>query len=258
MASDEIWEEIERAKAVKPVYASMSDVAASGGYYIAMACDTIIAHPQSITGSIGVISTIPNLSGMLKKIGAHVDTLKSTNSALFLDPLLPFSEKDRKLFRQLSANTYQRFVQRVADSRGKTFAEARELARGRVWTGEAAFANGLVDTLGGFRTALTLAKRRIGVAEGQKVRLRIFPQPQEPWDVFRKLIDQLSEQGNGGRMMSAENRRINAEMAGSLPLLPLLPEAMRSQLHYLLLLHQIGAEERVLAALPSIAPLQIR
>ena len=252
MASDEIWEEIERTKKVKPIYASMSDVAASAGYYIAMACDTLIAHPASITGSIGVISTIPNVSGALKKIGAHADSLKTTEGALFLNPLYPFAEKDRKKFRQLSANIYQRFVQRVADSRGLSFEEARLLARGRVWTGEAAYAHGLVDTLGGLRTALNLAKRRIGISEDQKVRLRIFPQPQEPWDAFKKLFEQLSNQ-NAGR-----SRLETATFAAGLPAWPLLPEQVRSQLEYLALLHRLGEQERVLAALPSIAPLAVK
>ncbi|HNW59421.1 MAG TPA: signal peptide peptidase SppA [bacterium] len=257
MAADEIWEELERTREVKPLYASMSDVAASGGYYIAMACDTIIAHPQSITGSIGVISTIPNLSGALAKIGAHVDTLKSSDAALFLNPLLPFSAGDKRLYRQMSANIYQRFVQRVADSRSKSFEETRLLARGRVWTGEAALTNGLVDTLGGLRTALNIAKRRIGIPVGQKVRLRIYPQPQEPWDAFRKLFDLISQE-NGGKSRSIAPPAPGSGWAAAWPASPLLPEPLRHQLGYLLLLHEIGSRERVLAALPSIAPLQIR
>ena len=252
MASDEIWEEIGRARKIKPVYASMSDVAASGGYYIAMACDTLIAHPASITGSIGVISTIPNLSGALKKIGAHTDSLKTAEGALFLNPLYPFTDKDKKKFRQLSANIYQRFVQRVADSRGKSFEEARLLARGRVWTGEAAYTHGLVDTLGGLRTALDLAKRRIGIGADQKVRLRVFPQPQEPWDLFKKLFEQLSNQN------SSRSRLEAASLASTLPAWPLLPEQVRSQLEYLALLHRLGERERILAAMPSIAPLAVK
>jgi protease-4 len=258
MASDEIWEELERTRTVKPVYASMSDVAASGGYYIAMACDTLIAHPESITGSIGVISTIPNLSGLLKKIGAHADTLKSTDGALFLNPLFPFSEKDRKQYRQLSANTYQRFVQRVADSRGKTFEAARLLARGRVWTGSAAYTHGLVDTLGGLRTALNLAKRRIGIPPDQRVRLRVYPQPQEPWDVFKKLFEQLSEGDTRASRLLASGERRGAAALVDLPGWPLLPQSVRSQLAYLVLLHRIGAEERILAALPSISPVRMK
>ena len=257
MAADEIWEELEQTRKVKPLYASMSDVAASGGYYIAMACDTLIAHPQSITGSIGVISTIPNFSGALAKIGAHVDTLKSTDGALFLNPLLPFSDKDKKLYRRLSANIYQRFVQRVADSRDKSFEETRLLARGRVWTGEAALARGLVDTLGGLRTALNLAKRRIGIAPDQKVRLRLFPPAQEPWDAFKKLFDLLSQEASG---IAVQRTPLASATAASalLPAWPLLPVPLRSQMEYILLLHELSTREPVLAAMPSIAPLLIR
>ncbi len=257
MAADEIWEELEQTRKVKPLYASMSDVAASGGYYIAMACDTLIAHPQSITGSIGVISTIPNLSGTLGKIGAHMDTLKSSAGALFLNPLLPFSDRDKKLYRQLSANIYQRFVQRVADSRGKSFEEARLLARGRVWTGEAALTSGLVDTLGGLRTALNLAKRRIGIAPDQKVRLRLYPPPQEPWDAFKKLFDLLSQEAGSG-VIEQKLSSAPASLTAAIPAWPLLPALLRSQLTYLLQLHQLGTREPVLIALPSMAPLLIR
>ena len=257
MAADEIWEEVVKTRRVKPIYASMSDVAASGGYYIAMGCDTIIAHPQSITGSIGVVSTIPNVSKMLGKIGAHVDTLKSTEGALFLNPLLRFSAADQKKFHQLSASIYQRFVERVATSRGKTFEQARQLARGRVWTGEAAHDYGLIDTLGGYRTALNIAKRRIGIAPDQKVRLRVYPPPQEPWDALKKLFEQLTKEDSGMGSRTAWNASAGS-LAAALPMWPLLPAPVREQLNYLLILQRLGQREPVLAALPSISPLQIR
>jgi protease-4 len=112
LAADEIWQEIREIRKDKPVFASMSDVAASGGYYIAIACDTIIAHPATLTGSIGVISAIPNFSGLLAQMDITVDTVKTSRSAVFLDPFLPFAERDRQKFSNAARETYFRFVER--------------------------------------------------------------------------------------------------------------------------------------------------
>ncbi len=244
LAADAIWEEVIKTKKVKPIYASLSDVAASGGYYIAMACDSIIAHPETITGSIGVISTIPNFSGTLAKIGAHVDTVTTSPSALFFDPFLPFSERDKRLLRTYSASAYKRFVERVADSRSMTFEQARKVARGRVWTGEAALRHGLVDTLGGLQTALNLVKRRIGVAPDQKVRLRMFPPKPDPIDAFLKLFEQLSEQQSSHMHISKRN------LAAMIPLWDLWPESFKKQFIYFWYLNQLGSRERILMAMP--------
>ena len=191
-AADAIWNEIKKTTKVKPVYASMSDVAASGGYYIAMACDTIIAHPQTITGSIGVISIIPNFSGTLNKIGASVDTVTTGSASLFLNPLLPLSDRDKRKLYTISENMYKRFVRRVADSRHKSFEETREIARGRVWTGADAFKIGLVDTLGGLQTAIQIAKRRIGVPADELVRVRFYPEPEDSFNAFIRFIRRLT------------------------------------------------------------------
>ncbi|MBN2355921.1 signal peptide peptidase SppA [candidate division KSB1 bacterium] len=244
LAADAIWEEVRKTKEKKPVYASMSDVAASGGYYIAMACDSIIAHPETITGSIGVISTIPNLSGTLAKIGAHVDTVATSPSALFLDPYMPFSEKDKRKLRRLSAGVYERFVNRVAESRNKTFAQTRQVARGRVWTGEAAFQHGLVDTLGGLQTALNLAKRRIGVTPEQKVRLRMYPPPEDPIDAFFKLFEQLSEQKSGREKLRS------GDFTAHIPLWHLWPNSIRRQFIYFYQLNTLSEQEKTLMAMP--------
>jgi len=241
LAADAMWEEIEKTRKEKPVYASMSDVAASGGYYIAMPCDTIIAHPATLTGSIGVISMIPNFSGTLDKIGATVDTVVTSPSALFLDPLQPLNDRDKRKLLHLSAGAYERFVNRVALSRNKTFEQARSVARGRVWTGEAAFRNGLVDTLGGLQTALNIAKRRIGVAANQKVRLRILPPPQDPIDAFLKLFQQLSEDKTSSRVEA---------MAATVPGWPLLPETVQKQFIYFFQLNTLARREYTLMALP--------
>lgn len=111
----------------------MSDVAASGGYYIPMACDTIIAHPQTITGSIGVIAMIPYLSGTLNKLGITIDTLSTGASSQDMNVMMPMTERSQMKLKSQMYPIYQRFVQKVADSRKMTFDQARALAKGRVW-----------------------------------------------------------------------------------------------------------------------------
>jgi len=111
----------------------MSNVAASGGYYIAMGCDTIIAHPNTITGSIGVVAAIPNFSKTLKKLELSYDTITTGNgNSFFLDPFLPFNKQDILSFKKIIEKTYHRFVQKVATNRNISFDKARDIAKGRV------------------------------------------------------------------------------------------------------------------------------
>jgi len=241
VAADAIWREIRKAAKEKPVYASMSDVAASGGYYMAMACDTIIAYPNTITGSIGVISIIPNFSGTLDKIGASVDTIAIGKSSLFLNPFLPLTEYDKKKLYTISENMYKRFVGRVAESRDMTFEEARALAKGRVWTGDDAFKIGLVDTLGGLQTAIRLAKRRLGIPKDKLVRIRIYP---EPGDSFSAFINFLR------RFIGRAQPSLQAESLMRSPFMDILPERARKQILYRLLLARLTSKEKVIAALP--------
>ena len=176
IASDEIWAEIREIRKEKAIYASMSDVAASGGYYIAMACDTIVAHPATITGSIGVIMAIPNLKGTMDKIGVTTDTISYGRSSNFMNPMMPFRESDKAIFRQLGGGIYHRFVQKAADSRKMTFDALRAVAKGRVWTGTAAKQAGLIDINGGLYEAISLAKRRMGVDVSKRVPIHIYPE----------------------------------------------------------------------------------
>lgn len=190
IASDEIWEEIRRTKKVKPIYASMSDVAASGGYYIAMGCDTIIAHPSTLTGSIGVISMIPNFSGLIHKLGVTIDTISTNESAKDLNLFLPFSKRQKDKLEELSKPIYFRFVSKVAESRKKSFEQARSLAKGRVWTGREAYERGLVDHLGGINEAIALASKRIGVPNPM---IKRFPRPADEFQIFLKLLTKREE-----------------------------------------------------------------
>ncbi len=250
LASDMIWEEIQKTKKVKPVYASMSDVAASGGYYIPMACDTIIAHPHTITGSIGVISVIPNFSGTINKVGITVDTINMGKSSQFLNPLFAYSDADKARLRGLMEPIYLNFVTKAAQSRKKTFEEMRSLAKGRVWTGTDAQKNGLVDVLGGFQTAIDIAKKRIGLEKGKKVRLSIYPKQKD------KFVELLESFGIGKK--DDEDAKINEQFRSFLGNAVLetisekgaLPEPIKKQFIEALNATRIGMKEKAQTTLP--------
>lgn len=248
IASDAIWSEIREARKKKPVYASMSDVAASGGYYMAMACDTIIAHPQTVTGSIGVILMLPNLTGALSKLGITVDSVSTSQSATFLNPMLPFEDSEKAKLYSLSEKIYKRFVSRVAESRGKTFEQTREVAKGRVWTGSEAKNVGLVDVLGGLQESINIAKKRIGVKPENKVAIRIYPEPRNPVDAF---ISMFTDEEEDATMMSKVQSGLQPGIE-QMPVWRLVPDQMKSQVRYMLQLNEMATEERTLMALPTL------
>ncbi len=253
-ASDEMWEELRKTSKTKPVYASMSDVAASGGYYMAMGCDTIIAHPNTITGSIGLLMLLPNATKLLDNIGVSVDTVATTPSAVGYDPALRLTDADRARIHQQSEKIYRNFVQRVADSRHKTFEETRALAKGRVWTGTAARERGLADTLGGLYTAIGIAKRRIGIPEGNKVAIKRYPTSESNRfeRLFKRLLDDDDEEEARTNTLAKLRSGIEAEMLAKNPFWKAMPENVRRQCMYLLELAAINPEERVLMALPAV------
>jgi protease-4 len=147
----------------KPVVVSMGDVAASGGYFIAMAADVIVAQPGTLTGSIGVILGKPVISQLLDRAGVAVDTAGADSRSRMFAPTHPFSEDEWNQINTWLDAIYQDFTAKVASGRGMSVARVHELARGRVWTGADAAANGLVDELGGLRTAAAIARTRAGL-----------------------------------------------------------------------------------------------
>jgi protease-4 len=174
-ASEVIWREVELARKEKPVVVSMGDVAASGGYYIAMASDAIVAQPSTITGSIGVFGGKLTLKGLYDKVGVSKEILtRGRHSALFSD-YRPWSEEERSKIRVLMTDFYRDFVKRAADGRKKTYDEMHALAQGRVWTGTEALNHGLVDDLGGLEVALKVAKQKAKLGDGE-VRLVVLPE----------------------------------------------------------------------------------
>jgi protease-4 len=174
VASDTIWREVVRARAGGiPVVVSMGDVAASGGYFISMAADEIVAQPGTITGSIGVITGKPVLGAAIGRAGVTSDLISQGAHAAMFSQLRPFSADEWTLVNDWLDHIYADFTGKVATGRGMTADQVHEVAKGRVWTGADALAHGLVDELGGMDRAVAIARRRAGL--GEDAPLRAFP-----------------------------------------------------------------------------------
>jgi protease-4 len=183
VASDTIWREVVRVRAKgKPVVVSMSDVAASGGYYIAMAADVIVAQPGTITGSIGVIMGKPVLEQAYERAGITTDSVTVGTGATMFNPAHPFTKDEWDRINTWLDAIYRDFTSKAAEGRRMPVERMHELARGRVWTGADAAANGLVDELGGMATAAEIARRRAGLPADAP--LRVYPRL-TPFDQLR-------------------------------------------------------------------------
>ncbi len=175
-ASETLWREVKRArKRGKPVVASMGAVAASGGYYIAVAADAIVASPATITGSIGVFTGKLVLRDLLERLGVGLETVRTNANADAWSIEAPFTPEQRARQEAEADLVYADFLERVADGRNLTTEAVDRVARGRVWTGADARERGLVDELGGFRTALRRAKILAGLDEDTDVRIVTYP-----------------------------------------------------------------------------------
>jgi len=187
LASENIWRELSLAKQDKPVVVSFGDVAASGGYYISCAADSIFAEPNTITGSIGVFGIIPNMEQFFKnKLGVTFDGVKTSEYA-DAGIFHPLSENEKKMIQHSIEMTYQQFKKRVADGRKKDTAYIETIAQGRVWIGNDAITNGLIDRFGGLQDAVDCAAR---LAKTSDYRLREFPAPQ---NIFDRLLGSSSD-----------------------------------------------------------------
>ena len=190
-ASEVIWREVALARQKKPVVVSMGDVAASGGYYVAMGSDAIVAEPGTITGSIGVFGGKFSLRGLYDKIGINKEILLRGQHADVFSAYRPWSDEERARIRELMESFYKDFVTKVDQSRHKSYDEVDAIAQGRVWTGAEAHHHGLVDRLGGFDVALDLAKDKARIGKGQEVRLVLLPER-------KSLLEQLLERQDDG------------------------------------------------------------
>ncbi len=175
-ASDAIWREVGVARRSKPVVVSMGDYAASGGYYVAMGADSIVAEPGTITGSIGVFSGKFSMRGLYGKLGVSQETVRRGKNATLFSSWEPWTEEERAKVRSLNEAFYETFVDKAAAGRKKTPQEIDAVAQGRVWTGDEALRAGLVDALGGLETAVRLARERARIPKGQEVQMLVLPQ----------------------------------------------------------------------------------
>ena len=155
--SEQIWYAVHEAAALKPVVVSMGDYAASGGYYISSGAPTIIAQPNTVTGSIGIFGMFPNSTKLMDKLGVNVESVSTARFADFGSLGRPMSQEEKDLMQGYVNRGYKTFLTRVADARGKTIEQVDSIAQGRVWTGSQALELGLVDKLGGLNTAINEA-----------------------------------------------------------------------------------------------------
>ena len=175
LASDLIWREVLLTQEEKPVIVSMSDVAGSGGYYIAMAADTIVAEPGTITGSIGVAGGKFNFKGLYEKLGIKKEIVTRGRNANIFSDYSSFTSEERLRIKKLMAEVYRDFVSKAAEGRKKSVAEIEKVAQGRIWTGKQAKELGLVDELGGLETAFLIARNKANIPQNARVETIILP-----------------------------------------------------------------------------------
>ena len=190
LASDVIWREMSEAKKVKPVIVSMGEVAASGGYYIAAPADTIVAQPNTITGSIGIFGILFNVQELVNdKLGVTTDVVSTGELSDFGNMARPLTEVERSIIQSSVEDGYETFISRVAEGRGMHPDSVRKIASGRVWTGSQAKARGLVDVLGGLDTAIGIAAAKIKAGDDYRV---VYYPEKKPW--FEELMVSFSDQ----------------------------------------------------------------
>lgn len=191
VASDIMWREVNLAAQKKPVIASMGDYAASGGYYLAMACDTIVAQPHTITGSIGIFSVLFDASGLLNnKLGITFDDVKTGEYGDMVTISRPLTDAEKNVWQTRTEEIYETFTRKASEGRNMTQDEIKQVASGRVWTGTQAKERKLVDVLGNYNDAIEIAAKAAGVGNDYKVRL--YPRQKPFFEEFMEGIEENS------------------------------------------------------------------
>lgn len=231
IASDVIWRQLMLARAKKPLIVSMSDLAASGGYYIAMPAHAIVAEPGTLTGSIGIFGGKFVTGGVFKKLGASVEGVSKGKFADINSPARPYSPAERAKVEEQMQAFYDQFIEKVALARKSTPEKIDAIAQGRVWTGRQARELGLVDELGGLGTAVGVARRHAKIPAGAEVDLVIYPPRKSFLELLLNPMGQTSEQSTasaGGdsvaaaafwRMLKPSERRVMADITAPFRLL---------------------------------------
>jgi protease-4 len=203
VASDAIWRELVITRDQnpnRPLVVSMSDLAASGGYYIAMAAPHIVAQPATLTGSIGIVAGKLVTGGTWAKIGANIESVSHGRNAEIFSPARPFNESERAALLASLHSFYDQFVEKAARARKMTPEQLDRIAQGRVWTGSQAKEIGLVDELGGLDRAIAIAKQRAGIAADSEVQIVVYPPRRS---VYEMLAQALQLEGRGDLVAAA-------------------------------------------------------
>jgi protease-4 len=212
IASDAIWRELvvtKNERSDRPLIVSMSDLAASGGYYIAMPAQVIVAQPSTLTGSIGIFGGKFVTGGVYEKLGAHIESTSIGKHAEMNSPARPYNPEELSKLQEQLQSFYDQFVEKVAEARHSTPEKIDALAQGRVWTGRQAKQNGLVDELGGLDRAVAIAKQRAKIAADSDVEIVVYP-PRKSF--YELLSDQFS--GSSDSMQSLAVREwLNANLS---------------------------------------------
>lgn len=234
LASDIIWRAIESLKEKKPVVVSMSDVAASGGYYISAGANKIVAEPSTITGSIGVVGGKPVIKGFYDWIGVTNEyVLRGKNAGMFRESE-KFTDSERQKFEEFLKATYDDFTTKVAKGRGKDKNYVDSIGQGRVWTGRQGKENGLVDEYGGLEKAIEVAKQLAKIPADKGVQRVIMPKPPS-------LFDELLSGG-----ADADSAEVSTELAHQQSVLAALPADVRRTFRYAQLLERAKSERMYL------------
>ncbi len=233
LASDIIWRAIESAKAKRPFVVSMSDVAASGGYYIACNANKIVAEPSTITGSIGVVGGKPVVKGFYDWIGVTNEyVMRGKNAGMFRETE-KFSDSERKKFQEFIGTTYDDFISKVGKGRAKEKTYIDSIGQGRVWTGRQGKDNGLVDEYGGLDKAIEIAKQLARIPAEQSIQRVIMPKPPG-------FLEQLMNSGDDGDADEA-----SAQAKQQAAVLAALPADARRALRYAQLLDRARSGEAI-------------
>ncbi len=240
LASDQIWRAIRRAKRRKPVIASLGAVAASGGYYVASACDEIFADPSTLTGSIGIFFGKVDFAILAERVGVHPEQLGRGARSGAASMFRPFTDDEREALREQITIGYRLFVQRVAEGRDMTVEAVDERGRGRIWSGDAAIEQGLVDRRGGFAAALARARELGRVPSHEAIEYL----PSRPSSLLDYVLDAAGGPSHSARAAEGEGRVVER-------MLPLPPHA-RAALDVALAMSRMAPGSGV-AMLPMVA-----
>ncbi|HXD31250.1 MAG TPA: signal peptide peptidase SppA [Pyrinomonadaceae bacterium] len=237
LASDIIWHAVDEARQKKPVVVSMSDVAASGGYYISASANKIVAEPSTVTGSIGVVAGKPVMKGLYDWLGISNEyVMRGKNSGMFRETE-KFSDSERAKFEAwIKATYYEDFIPKVARGRNKTAADVDSVGQGRVWTGAQAKSNGLIDEFGGLDRAVEIAKELAKIPKEKGVQRVVFPYPQTFLQELLNTSDEDSTEASESLKVREYQRAVLAS----------LPEDARRAFRYAMMLDKMKSGDAAL------------